>query len=344
MSSNPNQPSNTFHSYVFGGEHLDGDRLTLQHKIFQPNFQEVIERVLGPEYGLATRIEQVLNMSKGDKLKPAPIRILDAGCGEGLFLYYLAGLLERRGLLNPAVMQLVGVDSNLTAVATATDFVSTVQPARPYLRFICHDLTKPFELNPELRSILSIRQGQTNSTATKEASEGWLEEGGGFDFIYAHAVAEHIPNAQQHIKYWYNLLKPGGIIFLLDAVLNVDSSGLEVPHPALAPYFSRAFQYTKQINGLNVSEVAKDWLDQLGAEQIQFFPVIIPAGGNSEIGMMMLRNLVMIVRNTLPQLIALKIMTEEEGQALIDLLFKELSPQCIGHFTCLNTLARKPLA
>jgi SAM-dependent methyltransferase len=169
-------------------------------------------------------------------------------------------------------------------------------------------------------------------------------EEGGFDFIYAHLVAEHLPNAQQHVTHWYNLLKPGGILFLRDGVLDLGPSGLEVPHPAMVPFFSRFYQYIKQINGFNVSEATKDWLDELGAEQVQAISLVIPAGGTSEIGLMMLRNLVMAVRNALPQLIAGKMITEEQGQALLDTLYRELSPECVGHLTCLDTLARKPLA
>ncbi|MEI6045790.1 MAG: class I SAM-dependent methyltransferase [Chloroflexota bacterium] len=336
MSSNPNQapaPDN-FHSYVMGETHLDGDRLTLQYKVFLPSFQEIMERILGTEYGLANRIEQGLKTSKG-----LPIRILDAGCGEGLFLYYLAGLLEQRGLFSPATVQLIGIDSNISAIATAIDFVRTAQPTRPYLEFICHDLTKPFELNPELRPMLP-----PPTTLSEVASEGGQEEGGGFDFIYAHMVAEHIPNASQHIKYWYSLLKPGGIIFLRDAVCDEGSNGWKAPHLALAPYLSRVFQYIKQINGFNVSEISKNWLEELGAEQVQALPLVIPSGGNSQTGLMMLRNLVMMVRNSLPQLIARNITTAEEGQALLDILFREISPECVGYGTCIDTLARKPLA
>ncbi|MEI6045788.1 MAG: class I SAM-dependent methyltransferase [Chloroflexota bacterium] len=331
MSSNPNQAPDTFHSYVFGGTHLDGDRLTFQYKIYQPSFEKIIELVLGTEYGLGTRIEQ--------GLKPAPIRILDAGCGEGLFLYYLAGLLEQRGLFNPATVQLIGIDSDTSAIATVLDFVRTAQPTRPYLQFICYDLTKPFDLNPELRPMLPLP-----ATLSEAAGDGGQEGGGGFDFIYAHLVAEHIPNASQHVKHWYSLLKPGGIIFLRDAVLDEGPNGWKAAHPALAPFASQVTQYIKQINGFNVSEVAKDWLNEWGAEQVQALPLVLPVGGDSQIGLMMLRNLVMIVRNSLPQLIAKNITTMAQGEALLELLFKELSPQCIGSSAHLDTLARKPLA
>ncbi len=302
---------NSFRNYIFV-EADDNNRLILQHEILKPNFEHILAKVLD-EYGLAEKLHKA--KTTGEK-----VRILDFGCAEGLYLHDVAAVLEERGLLEAA--DLNGIDINPGAIATADEFSKISKPARPGLNFYVHDGKQPLE------SCLGL---QKNGAAQ-------------FDFIYAMVVMEHFSEARQHVERLYGSLKPGGVIYLRDYVLDEGPEGWLVPHPALIP-FSKVFTgHLRSINpGVNVTIDQAGWLREIGAELIHTELDIIPIGGETKRGMDMLRNSIMITRNAGPMLIAKGVMTQAAFDALMATLFKEINRDSIGQASHIDTLARKPL-
>ena len=74
--------------YIFA-ETDDRDRLLIQYQAYKPSFERVLAQVLD-EYSLAQRLQAALDNSA----VPATVRILDVGCGEGLYLQKIAATLE----------------------------------------------------------------------------------------------------------------------------------------------------------------------------------------------------------------------------------------------------------
>src|SRR5438105_4389333 len=96
-----------YRDYLFTSP-SEGERLTIQHEHFKPSVLAAFNRLLD-QYGLAERLTQ----AKATKTK---LRLLNFGCGEGLYLHDLAQVLEARGLLEGA--ELNGLDINPASVAT----------------------------------------------------------------------------------------------------------------------------------------------------------------------------------------------------------------------------------
>lgn len=305
------QSAVNFREYIFEASH-DRERLVLQHEINKPSVSRIMERVLD-EYGLAERLQTA--KTNGTKL-----RVLDVGCGEGLFLHDLAELLETRGLLDAAT--LIGIDIDMAAIDTAHEFRVLTKPPRPYLNFYVHDVTRPLEECPELRS---VEDGQTQ-----------------FDFIFAIFVTEHLPEARQQVEKLYHALKPGGIIYLRDFLLDEGENGWTSVHPAITPLNRAYCNYLLNLNkGTIVAREQANWLKEVGASQVQALPDLLLVRGDTEFGRKQLRNVVMITRNSGPQLISRGAMTQAEFEQLMNLLFQELGPHSRGQVTHIDTLARK---
>jgi len=297
--------------YLFAAAE-DGDRLVIQHNIFKAGFLKILEQVL-EQYGLANRLEA----ARAAKTK---LRILDIGCAEGLYLHDVAEVLEARGLLEAA--QFNGIDLNVGAISTAEEFCQQSNPPRPYLNFYVHDASMPLE------DCLGLRQ------------EGKTE----FDFIYLNATLEHLHNARQHLARFYQALKPGGVIYLWDAVTEESEEGWQAPHPLLTPLahqFNRLIMEANQ--GLMVCRETAGWLTEMGAEQVQATNLAQPIGGTTPGGRQMLRNSVMMVRNGLPQMVSRGIMSQAQADELMATLHRDLSPASSGYQSWVSTLARKPL-
>lgn len=300
--------SNTeYRDYVFG-QVDDRDRLVIQHRISKPNFMALMERVLD-DYGLAAKFKS------GQRVK-----LLDAGCSEGLFLHDIAELLEKRGWLEQA--DFYGIDKDEAAILTASAYSHASRPPRPYLNFYKHDLTRPL-IN----------------------CEGLFLDGRpDFDLIMLLAVLEHIPDAKSCLANIYNYIAPGGVIYVRDLVLHEGEDGWLSAHPASDPIGRALLNYILAINkGVDVSIESQNWLQELAAEQIETFADKQISGGNSQAGMDLLRNAVMAVRNAGPLLIARGFLTQVQFNAIMEQMFRDIGPNTHGQIVFMDTLARKPL-
>jgi SAM-dependent methyltransferase len=305
-----------YSAYIFGATD-DRERLMVQHTCFQSGFLQIFQQELLPNYGLMVRLEAA--KTNGQK-----VRILDIGCGEGLFLHDIASILETSGFLE--VVEFYGFDRNVEAIATAEAYSKISNPPRPNFNFYVWDATRPLEECEALR----------------------LDFGSGvpltFDFIYATMVMEHIPNLYEHLKrYYLESLKSGGVLYLRDAVVGEGPSGWLVPHPAMQPVFSFGAEHLLAVNeGIEITEYMSVWLKEWGATQVVARPDVLPIGGSSQLGLNVLRNMLMIFRNIGPLLVKLGRLSQAQYEEALQILNRELGPHLQGQWTLVDTLARKP--
>lgn len=295
-------------TYVFANGD-ERDRLIIQHDGFKPKFLGILQRVLD-DYGLAERMKQA--RQHGTK-----VSILDAGCGEGLFLHDVAQEIAERSFLD--VIDLNGFDRDALAISLANEFKTVLKPPRPYLNFYVHDLRTPFEENPALKEANKLQ----------------------FDFIYATLVVEHIPNSQKIVADLYQHLKPGGVIYLRDTL--VTEVDYFAPTPAMAIPTKAFRSYVASLNPeVVVAKENVNWLKALGATQLQVSEDMVYADGDSPQHIEELRNWVLGIKNSLPKVVETNRMSQAEADALMDKIYQELNGDPRGYWKLLDTLARKP--
>lgn len=288
----------------------DSERLAVEHRMYKPNFVQKFGQVLD-EYKLA---EQIKAAQAG---KRSRVKILDVGCGEGLYLHDVAYELETRGLLDGTT--LYGFDIDANAIETALQFSKVSKPPRPYLNFFWQDLTNPLDEN---------LFGQTK-----------------FDFIYAHITLTFLPNARQNLETLYNLLAPGGVIFLRDLVLHEGEGGWNMAESAAAlrPFCRGLNSMIGAVNGgQDVSLKYGEWLRELKANLVQTELDVLPVGGETKGGMDSLRAAVMTLRNMKQLLIATGAMTESQIDELMTIIYREANANWVGSGSYMNTLGQKP--
>jgi len=353
MANSSKSDSSVKPQYVFSDGMSERDRLVLQHKIFQPCFQNALNRVFGHES------EGLLKDWFHQGAITAPLFMLDMGCGEGLYLHDLADTLLGRGLSladksssssdedgvapSRSDAQLIGLDIDSAAVATAAAFGMEAVPSKSYLNFLVHDATQALETCQMFQYL-----GVPKVEAPANIPFGFRYQ---FDFIYAFLVLEHLPQAREHLARWYEALRPGGVIFLFDATLGEGPEGWYSTQPAILTFFRLFCGYIKRVNpeygteptSLGMTTHTAEWLRELGAEQVETFREIVPFGGPTVQGQQMLRNTWMTIQNSLPRLLATGRLSEAQGQEINETLRRELSPDLAGHTTWIGTLARKPL-
>lgn len=297
-------------NYLLSGSY-DGDRLQLEREIRLERFEQLMNRILD-EYGLLERLQRA-------KVAGQKAFILDVGCGEGLVLHDVAHLLEKSGVLEATI--LAGLDINPASLSVADDYSKVSKPPRPYLHFYRYDATQPLEESDGLRALGATR----------------------FDFIYLLNTLEHLPNARSHLARYYNYLAPGGVIYLRDHVTHKGKDGWLPFHPAMELYPAFGFGYTASINpGVAVGLESADWLRELGAEKVAAQLDIVPVGGETKLGMLMLRNTLMIFPGFVPRLISMGRLTQAQHDANMQTILRETTPQHCGQISYVDTLARHP--
>ncbi len=307
-----NKITTEYQNYIFTQVN-DRDRLLIQHDINKPHFLTVLQRVLD-EFGLAEQLQIA-------KARREKIRILDFGCGEGMFLHDVAEVLEGRGLLEAA--ELNGIDNDQTAIATADDCSKLSRPPRPYLNFYMHDATRPLE---ECAALL--KNGQAK-----------------FDFIFAILVIEHLPQARQHVEKMYNALNPGGILYLCDFVSQEGGEiGWVLPHPAMTEIGRILNTIWNSKNGGSIVALEQSkWLQEIVGAVVEMSAHETILGGDTKPGMDALRNFLMGVRNASTFLISRGIITQGQLDEMLTILYRELNRTSQGRTYHTDTLAHKPI-
>lgn len=299
----------TYRNFAFS-EVDDGKRMSIEHEMFKANFASILKQVF-EKYGLEARLQGAL--ASGDR-----VRILDFGCGEGLYLHDMAALLEERKLL--AAAQLSGLDINEGHIAVAEEYCKISTPPRPYLDFYVYDGLQPLEECQGLRRDNSAR----------------------FDFIFANLVTEFLPKARRVVEGLYHSLRPGGILYLRSVVLDVEGEQSWITfHPAYAQIMNTAL--TISVNpDIVVAYAQGEWLREAGAQQVRIIPDVRVVGGQTEAGLYMLRNVIMVARSLKPILVATGKMSAAQFDALFSELYRGVNPNLKGQHTYIDTLACKP--
>jgi SAM-dependent methyltransferase len=330
----------TYQEYLLS-DISDRERLIVQHDISKTVVMTMFERVLA-EYGLLQKLEQAKIHKDNSEIGATDfqkIRILDIGCGEGMFLYDIAALLEARGLSE--VVELVGVDIDPTAISIANDLDQESNPTKAQLSFIQRDITQPFQ-NEQAATPVTTEAENTVSPDTFDNIA--------YDFIFAFAVVEHLAEAQRHIQRIYqHLLKAGGVIYLRSTVFQPRDEdaqdGWVVAHPAIYPFYKQFFGFIQSKNpGIAVAKAEAVWLQELGAEKVLVERTKVSSGGATLEGIAMLHNLIMAMRSSAPMLISRGMMTQEKYDTAMQTLLEELDINAEGYNTVLETLAYKPTA
>lgn len=288
----------------------DGKRMFLEHALFKANFSKIIERILD-EYGLQASLQEA--QAKGDT-----VRILDFGCGEGLYLHDVAAILEVRNLLSAAEFN--GLDNHEGHIAIAEEFSKNSSPPRPYFHFYLYNGLHTLEECPGL-----VRNGVAE-----------------FDFIFANEVIEFLPRAQTVVERLYSALKPGGTIYLRSVALEQSERAWRAWHPSDVQLFGEAIKINAN-PGITVAFAKTEWLREAGASQVQELADVRVVGGQTEEGLNMLRNSIMILRNLKPLLVATGKMTAAQFDALFNDLYWNANPNLKGQHVYVDTLARKPI-
>jgi 2-polyprenyl-3-methyl-5-hydroxy-6-metoxy-1,4-benzoquinol methylase len=332
MTSYYYQPATqTYQEYVLS-EADDRDRLMIQHDIYKPAIVNIFQRVL-LEYGLLDKLQEAKALKMAGVVNYPKVRILDFGCGEGLYLYDLAALLEAYDLID--VVELIGVDMDGTAISTAIEFCKISEPPRPYIRFVNRDLLQPFQGE--------VMAANTNTTTTT------------YDFIFAILVVEHLAEARHQVQRIYqHLLKPDGVIFLRDTIVQLAPFGTKaedkdkiegwtLPHPAMYPIYQQMTGFLRSKNpGIEIATSSAEWFRELGAAEVTAQRNYVVAGGSTAEGMAMLRNMVMGIRNGAPFLISRGLLSQEQYDETMRELFADLSDYSQGYTIPIDTLAHKP--
>lgn len=166
------------------------------------------------------------------------MRVLDAGCGPGSIT---AGLAD-------AVVpgEVVGVDANAAAIEMAARAAAAAN--RPGLRFEVADIYRlPFA----------------------DAS---------FDAVFAHAVLQHVPDAQDALCRLRRLLKPGGLIGVADA--DYGGSIVWPSSPALLRAERLALRIRRYSGGdVNVGRKLASHLSSAGFESVNAGATAFAVGG-----------------------------------------------------------------
>jgi len=291
----------------------DRQRQERAHRHLKAGFVRAVQQVLD-EYEL---VEQLKAAKSGERLR---LKILDVGCGEGLYLHDLAEVLEERDLLQAGTFY--GTDINQGMIETAIEYARLSKPPRPYLNFYVHDIRQPFETQGGL----------------------FVDRQPYFDFIFARSVLSFLPHSQENLTRLYAALAPGGVLYLRDIVWQQGEEGWLSPHPALTPILEMGFGLLEALNyGVQVASATADWLRQTGASLVQAIPDRMVLGGTSKPGMENLGDYVMSIRNAFPVHIAAGRLSQAEADRLMSMLYRELGPQCQGQQLYIETLARKPI-
>lgn len=291
--------------YVFS-EADDVDRLVFQKTLYLQSFLETLEQVLD-EYGLQERCRN------GD------VRVLDFGCAHGQYLDEMRRVLRERGVTNGLRMD--GVDLNRHAIDYARrHHAAETSDDRIDVRFAHFDGSRLLDECDELNDAGKVR----------------------YDFIYALLVLEHFEDAARQLARLYTYLKPGGIIFLRDFVMEEGEDGWRAPHPAAREISAQIFErIPSAAAGVRVADEQASWLLNLGAADVQVERERVVVGGDTEHGKAMVRNWVMTIANAGRHLVANGVVDADELERTLTVLREDLGPESTGHATYVTTLARK---
>lgn len=275
----------------------DRDRLFLQYELFRDDFNHWFDRAL-----------RLGNLSTDPAT--ATWRVLDVGCGEGLFAHEIATRYPRA--------HIIGFDTDAVAIGTAA--LTFGRSTKHDLQFYTYDACLP--LPPAFDPDRPMTSG-----------------GSGFDVALAHIVLPHIRAFDQALRNLRAALKPGGVLYVRD----IDGTSLRFPHPSLVTLWNVFVVALQQIAGGAFTQNHADYLAHAGFTPITSGVTTYPIGGTTPAGQQMLGNFIRgfpAARRAVVERQGL--MRGPEFDAHFQRLMTEITPELVGTFAVINTLACKP--
>ena len=304
-------PANT---YIMAHNMDDRKRLSIQLKIYTPTFKQAIRLCLD-KFNLRPRLEN----------PQATFRILDLGCGEGLYFPVLDELLNEEGAR--AKIEMVGLDRDAAAIEVGQEYVWTL--GLNNVKLGVHDFTKPFSHLDWLK----LNQNPVSGEAALSDK--------GFDLVYTSVVLmhQHVAGLNPLLRSIHSeLLKPGGAFFTKDMSW---TQGASYPLPAFNTLVGVVGTGLAKVLGVDFALHQAEYLREVGFEDIETFEDTYPIGGQSQTGRFMLNNIILSHHAGRASVLKMGIISAEEFDTAVDEEFKQVSPKLEGRLTLQNTIARR---
>ncbi len=292
-------------TYILADSFDDRRRLVIQAKVYSAAFKKAIGLALD-KFELRAKLQD----------PNATFRVLDLGCGEGLYIPILTEFLAEQGAR--AKLGIVGLDRDVNAITTAQEYLNAlgIQNAQVYV----HDLTQPFN------QLVDINLSNPENH---------------FDLVVASVVLMHLRGVRRVLDNIYQVVKPGGAFYTKDMIWG---SGMEYPSPTFTYLSKVSSAKMLELIGDNFAEHHHEYLSAAGFEGLESFEDTYPVGGQSEVGRQMLENFLLGQHAVRGMVIQLGIMTGDEYDKQLVQEFREISLDLEGHITLVNTVARRPLS
>ncbi len=292
-------------TYILSDSLSDRKRLALQVNLYASTFKRALGQAID-KFGLRAALQD----------PTATFRVLDLGCGEGLYIPVVNDWLKEQGA--KARIKLIGVDREPLAIATGTAYLAALGLTNAEL--YTHDLTRPWsEFND-----LDMSQPENH-----------------FDLIYASVVFMHLPDVSQIVQSTFELLKPGGAFYTKD--MTWLDGGMNYPSPTLTELSEIVRPIILGRLREDFASQHKPFLEKAGFEGVESFEDSYPIGGQTEGGRRMLEIFLLGQHALRPLFIQLGLMDGAEYDRRIAQEFQEITPQLEGRLTMVNTVARRPI-
>lgn len=257
-------------NYVFEPQ-SDLDRLAFQFELLKSYHEGFFKKLLST-YGIADRIRAAF-----DKFS-----VLDAGCSEGLFLFFFYDTIREMYQGLEEKLNLVGFDLNRTAISTAESFAG----ARDIdAQFFLQNISGPY--NPML--------------AAFDAAQ--------FDFSFFIFSTEYLKNVGQAIKNNMTALNPGGFMY----VYNLDLYRWRTTNEDVRVLWGALLQLIRNINpDVSISKSLTSWANDEGVRVLEQHDLHFRIGGSNEEEHKSMKNFVLAIQNARKGILANKILDAKE--------------------------------
>ncbi|MEI6046611.1 MAG: class I SAM-dependent methyltransferase [Chloroflexota bacterium] len=293
-------------TYILSDSLDDRKRLAIQVKIYTPVFKQAIGLALG-KAELWTKLKD----------PNATFRILDLGCGEGLYLPILNQYLIDQGA--KAHLTMVGVDRDTVAISTAQEYMAALGLRNS--QFFVHNITSP---------LTQIEGLNLNNPSNH------------FDLVFASTILMHVREPQTVLQHIYKVLKPGGAFYTKDMAWGLDI--INYPSLAFTRLANMLQKLTLKMLGEDFGANPAKFVEAVGFENIEWFEDSYPIGGRTEEGRRILEIFLLGQHAARGIFVKLGAISAEEYDGLMEQEFREISADLEGQFKLVNTIARRPLS